>query len=138
VTLANGVLHNRAARLSDDSAFTALALEERPLAELIERAFERVLTRRPTPEERGLLEEVLILGYSDRHTGAAPLANSKRRTPVSWANHLSPDATRLKMELEEAAKAGDPPTPRLKAEWRQRMEDALWALFNTPEFVFVP
>ena len=84
------------------------------------------------------MEEVLILGYSDRQTGAAPAARPKRRTPVSWANHLSPDATRLKMELEEAARAGDPPTPRLKADWRRRMEDALWALFNTPEFVFVP
>jgi len=138
VTLANGVLHNRGVRLSDDSAFTALSLEDRPLGELVDRAFERVLTRPPTAEERGLLEEVLILGYSDRRTGAAPIAKPKRRTPVSWANHLSPQATRLKMELEESARAGDPPTPRLTADWRGRMEDALWALFNTPEFLFVP
>ncbi len=33
---------------------------------------------------------------------------------------------------------GDPPTRRLREDWRRRMEDALWALVNSPEFVFVP
>jgi len=25
-----------------------------------------------------------------------------------------------------------------RRDWRERMEDALWALVNSPEFVFVP
>jgi len=33
---------------------------------------------------------------------------------------------------------GDPPTARLDADWRSRVEDMLWALVNSPEFVFVP
>ena len=33
---------------------------------------------------------------------------------------------------------GDPPTTRLEADWRERMEDMVWALVNSPEFVFVP
>jgi hypothetical protein len=138
VTLANGLLHNRIARLSDDSAFTALCLEDRSLTDLIDRVFERVLTRLPTAAERSQLAEVLIQGYGDRQTGEPAAAKPKRRTPVAWTNHLNPTATRLKMELEDAARAGDPPTPRLKAEWRRSMEDALWALISTPDFLFIP
>ena len=36
------------------------------------------------------------------------------------------------------AKAGDPATPRLRAEWRERLEDGLWALMLSPEFVYLP
>ena len=31
-----------------------------------------------------------------------------------------------------------PLTDRLRADWRERMEDMLWSRINTPEFVFVP
>jgi len=57
---------------------------------------------------------------------------------VSWSNHLNPEATRIKQELEKEVRVGDIPTERLRPEWRERMEDVLWALVNTPEFVFVP
>jgi hypothetical protein len=40
--------------------------------------------------------------------------------------------------MEREVQAGDPPTPRLAADWRERMEDVVWALFNSPEFVFIP
>jgi len=33
---------------------------------------------------------------------------------------------------------GDPPTPRLQADWRERLEDMIWTLVNSPEIVFVP
>jgi hypothetical protein len=36
------------------------------------------------------------------------------------------------------AREGDPPTTRLEADWRERMEDMVWALVNSPEFVFIP
>jgi hypothetical protein len=138
MTLANGLLHTRVARLSDDSALTALCLEDVDLSHLIDRVYERVLTRRPSREERGLIAEQLIEGYSNRRTDAAPLPKRKLRSAVSWSNHLSPEATRMKLEQEQEVRAGDPPTPRLRADWRARMEDVLWSLFSTPEFVFVP
>ena len=57
---------------------------------------------------------------------------------VSWSNHLNPEATRIKLEMEAEARAGDPPTRRLEPAWRERVEDMIWALANSPEFVFVP
>jgi hypothetical protein len=138
MVLANGIASTRIARLSDDGALTALALADVPVGELVDRVFLRILSRPPTDAERAAFTELLAEGYDTRRTGAAPAAKPARRSPVAWSNHLSPEATEIKLELEAAARAGDPPTPRLTAAWRARMEDMVWALVNSPEFVFVP
>jgi len=140
--LANGLLGNgRITRLSDDSAITALALEDRPLPELVRAVFLRVLSRPPTEKEMKAFSEVLSDGYAERRLQPSGSQASKAGAParaVSWANHLNPEATKIKQEMERQARAGDPPTDRLRADWRERMEDALWSLVNSPEFVFVP
>jgi hypothetical protein len=136
--LANGLLHRRTARLSDDSALTALALEEIELPDLIRRVYERILTRAPSVEERAMFHELLAPGFKERRTGLPALVKTVKRSTVSWSNHLSPEATKLKLEQEMEVRAGDPPTPRLTASWRTRMEDMIWCLMNSPEFVFVP
>ena len=137
--LANGTGGARITRLSDDSAFTALALREQPLADLIAQLFLRVLSRPPTAEESALFQKILEPGYAERLTGAAPGYPAPRSTrAVSWANHLNPDATTIILETEKMVRAGDPPTPRLRAPWRERAEDAVWALLVSPEFVHLP
>jgi Protein of unknown function (DUF1553)/Protein of unknown function (DUF1549) len=136
--MANGLSHIRAGRLSDDSAFTAMSLKEQTLPELIEQASVRILSRKPTDEERSLFEELLSDGFPERKTGQPPAPKNLYPMRVSWGNHLSPQATTLKLEMEKRALAGDPPTPQLKDDWRKRMEDVVWALINSPEFVFVP
>jgi hypothetical protein len=137
--LANGIIGNRIVRLSDDSALTALALLDQPLDALVDAMFQRLLTRAPTSTERQLFAKLLADGYADRRRiGASTNVRKPRLSSVSWANHLSPEATKIKMELERAARAGDPATNRLTPDWRERMEDAVWAMINSPEFVFVP
>jgi hypothetical protein len=141
LVLANGTVGSRIARLSDDSAITELCLQDQPLEKLIDAVFRRVLSRPPTAAERSLFAELLADGYADRRVpGAAKVVRTgaSRGAAVSWSNHLSPEATKLKLELERQARLGDPPTQRLKADWRERMEDMLWTLVNAPEFVFVP
>jgi hypothetical protein len=57
---------------------------------------------------------------------------------VSWSNHLSPEANFFVIEEEKRAREGDPPSNALRPAWRERMEDALWAVINSPEILFIP
>ncbi|HHK40965.1 MAG TPA: DUF1553 domain-containing protein, partial [Planctomycetaceae bacterium] len=137
--LNNGLVVQRAVRLSDDSALTKLALQVQPLDTLVEQLFLRVLTRRPSASERRAFAELLAPGY-DHRVKDAPLVRRKPlpRGLVSWSNHLSSRANEIKLELQKAVAQGDPPSERLSADWRQRMEDAVWTLLNSPEFLFIP
>ena len=138
--LANGlVASSRIARLSDDGAMTELAMRELSLEDLIKQTYERLLTREPTKDEVKLFDELLRDGFYQRRVQGAKIVMPKAfRSTVSWANHLNDEATRVKLDMEAAAREGDPPTQRLTEDWRQRMEDMIWAVMNSPEFVFVP
>ncbi len=140
LTIANGVVGNRVVRLSDDNLLTRLCLQDLPLEKLLDEVFLCVLTRLPTDDERQLGIETLRDGYDLRRQvpSAVVAKKSVRRNAVSWSNHLNAEATRIKQELEREVLAGDPPSERLQSQWRERMEDVVWALVNSPEFVFVP
>jgi hypothetical protein len=138
--LANGIMGTRITRLSDDSAFTELALEDRSLGELINETFLRVFTRLPSENERRTAENYLKAYYAERkQQGAvkrkASFGSDKR---VSWGNHLSAEATVIRMEEERRLRMGDEPTTRLTTEFRERYEDLLWSLVNSPEFTLIP
>jgi hypothetical protein len=138
--LANGTVAGRVARLSDDSAITALCLVDQPAESLIHAVYLRILSRLPGDAETSRLVAYLGDTYEAR---VVPGAKPARRTSaaarrVSWSNHLSPEASTIQIEREKAARAGDPPTTRLTGEFRERMEDVVWALLNSPEFVFLP
>jgi hypothetical protein len=137
--LANGALGARITRLSEESAFTALALHPQPLDEFIAQIFLRVLSRPPCAEELKTFGALLEPGFESRMTGAPPAPPKKRTTKaVSWANHLNPDATNVVLTIEKEVQAGDVPTTRLTPEWRERVEDAVWALLVSPEFIHLP
>ncbi len=140
--LANGVLGRRLTRLSDDSAFTKMATEQHSVGEMVELAFQRVLTRRPTQAEREIFVELLSEGFDQRIDEAylnAPLQKLPgARTGVGWSNHLQPAANEVQVATQEIVRLGDPPTKKLRADWRERFEDMLWSLMNSPEFLFVP
>ena len=138
-TIANGTIANRLTRLSDEHAFTALALDEQPVAQLVERMFLRLLSRTPTPAENAKFSAILSPDFAKRRTGAPP---APPRAPfskaVSWANHLNPDASTAVLDVERVVKAGPAPSPQLASDWRDRMEDAVWALMLSPEFTYIP
>lgn len=140
--IANGLLANgRVTRLSDDNAFTALAARgDMTLQQLTRETFLRITSRLPTAEEEKLFASYLKEGFDSRLVMSENTTPKKRKAqrPVSWSNHLNPEATKIKQEAEREARAGDPPTERIAPAWRERMEDAVWALVNSPEFVFVP
>lgn len=141
--LSNGTLGIWLTRLSDDHGVTALALENETLDHFIDRLFLKLLTRKPSAEERKSYTEYLTDGFENR-TAKREDSNSeskitRTRTPyVSWSNHLDGEATNVRMEQEKAARRGDPPSNKLDAKWRSRMEDVLWALMNAPEWAYSP
>ncbi len=139
--MANGIVTGRVTRLSDDAELTELALDQQSVDELVERLVARFLTRQPTSEERELLASLLEPGYSKRtveHDSEAVVRHPAVPQLVSWSNHLDAEANTIKIELEKRIRAGDPPSVRLADDWRERAEDAVWVLVNTPEFVFLP
>lgn len=137
--LANGIAASRAVRLTDESAITALCLKEQSPEALIRSVFLRILSRPPSRREVDRLLAYLGGSYKGRVVpGALPVVRRASSRRVSWSNHLSPQASTIQMEEEKAARAGDPPTNRLTAEFRERMEDIVWALINSPEFMFLP
>ncbi len=137
----NGILARRTTRLSDDHAFTDLALRaDLELPELVDEIFLRVLTRRPTPSEKRSVRQLLERGFDARRRPDEPLVElpPDRRGMVSWSNHLEEEASTIKLELQEVVRRGDPPTRRLDPDWRERLEDVVWSLLNSPEFRFSP
>jgi hypothetical protein len=140
LVLANGVVGSRVIGLSEDHAVTPWTLEEVTVDQLVERVFLHYLARLPRTAERAMFGKLLEPGFAGRRIAIQeePATRIAPRRTVSWSNHLSPEATRIKLEQEKAARAGDPPTPRLTADWRERMEDLLWSLVNSPEYMFVP
>lgn len=138
---ANGVLVRRTTRLSDDHSLTSLALRpELTLDELVDELHLRVFTRSPSPEEHRLIADVLRYGFETRRRPDEPVTRRPRdrRGMVSWSNHLEEEASTIKLELEQVVRRGDPPTRRLDPDWRERLEDVIWSLVNSPEFRFAP
>jgi len=141
--LSNGTMSIWLTRLSDDHGITQVALQNQTAAELVDGLYLRLLTRKPTAEERARYVEHLTPGYDSRvakSLGKTTSGSTARRPAkyVSWSNHLDPEATLVRQEQEIAARRGDEPSARLDDKWRQRLEDVLWALLNAPEWVFAP
>lgn len=140
--VANGTLGRRFTRLSDDSAFTELAMVDRSVSEIVDAVYQRVLTRSPSREERDIFVELLDDGFANRinpeELKRPSRTSTSLRTGVGWSNHLHPDANRLQIATQETVRQGDAPTKKLKADWRERFEDMLWSLLNSPEYLFIP
>lgn len=140
LVLANGDAMHRITELSDDSEFTRIAVSS-PTPQLVaERTYLQILGRLPNRDETRVVTEFLAPGFDDRivpNAPAAPLYRNRFRNAVSWSNHLHPDATRIKQEIEKAVREGDYATNQLKPEWRSRMEDLVWTLYNSPDFILL-
>jgi hypothetical protein len=98
------------------------------------------LSRPPTADEKQMMAAVLSEGYENRRTGSSPgiRPGPYKRDGVAWSNHLKPESSEIKIRFAKEVEKGDPPTTRLTTDWRERAEDAVWALVNSPEFVWIP
>ncbi len=139
LALANGTLLNRAVDISDSGEIVDLALEAENVEQLIDQLFLRVLSRKPTAQEQKVYLDILSPGFDNRITGEKPaVAGPIFRSPLTWSFHFDPEAANEGIRQQILAEQGDTPTKQLEPKWREQAEDAIWALFNTPEFMFVP
>jgi len=138
--IANGVFAKRISQLSEDSAFVRLALAAETPADFVESAYRQVLARPPTAGERDLFIPLLSEDFSSRKTGAPPSAvpGWPARDGVSWSNHLQTKSNEIRLARQRQIEQGDPPTAQLTNAWRERAEDFVWVLINSPEFVWIP
>ncbi len=139
--LANSLVSTWITRASADSALANLAVEANTPEALVEEVFLRFLSRPPTPEESAPFVKALAEDFSTRVLSPGEIKNPEppARIPrITWANHLMPEATTIKQEVERRARAGAPPDPRLQAGWREVFEDFVWSVLNTREFVWMP
>ncbi|MCX6857294.1 MAG: DUF1553 domain-containing protein [Verrucomicrobia bacterium] len=139
--LGNGTVGIWLTRLSDDHGVTQLALADQSLEQFIDQLFLKLLTRHPSADEKELYVKHLSAGYEGRTQKAEDKGQASTRVPekyVSWSNHLDSEATNVRMAQETAAREGDKPTDLLNPDWRQRLEDILWAMLNAPEWAFSP
>ncbi len=135
----NGLMSQRIVRLSERSAVTESCLEEQTVEQLADRLFLSVLGRKPDNDERRSVVTVLAPAFEERCTGKPPRPIEPLSTfQPDWRKHLEPDQTRLMLAAQQRVAKGEPPTARLTNDFRERIEDVLWALINSPEFVVVP
>ncbi|MEX2175725.1 MAG: DUF1553 domain-containing protein [Pirellulaceae bacterium] len=138
--LANGVVPKRASQLSEDSVFVSLAMQADSPAAFIDQVYAQILSRPPTADEQAMFAELLAPGFDDRQTGAepGPRPTWPKRDGVSWSNHLQSESNAIRLAWQKEVEKGDPPTTQLAADWRERAEDLVWTLLNSPEFVWIP
>lgn len=135
----NGLMSQRIVRLSEQSAITELCLQDVSVEILVDRLFLSVLGRRPDPDEKEKLVAVLRPDFDNRLTGkpARPVESLSTFQP-DWRKHLEAEQTSLMLAAQQRVARGELPTARLTDAFRERVEDVLWALINSPEFLVIP
>jgi hypothetical protein len=137
--LSGGLLSIQLTRLTDIDELTSEAIDADSANALVVELFERFLTRSPSDQERERFVRLLQPGFTERVLKTPAPAETPIREPVvSWANHLHPEATEVRLRESARLRQGPPASRWLDTDWRERLEDAVWALINTPEFLFIP
>lgn len=139
--LANSTVSVWTTRAALGSGIAELAVKAESPEALAETLFLRVLGRQPTGAEKAPLVEALAEGFSTRLASESEIKPPAPLPPLSrvtWSNHLVSEANVIKVEMEQRARQGPPPDPRLRANWREAYEDVVWTLVNNREFVWMP
>ena len=138
--LQNGTMSGWLTRLTDASAMTRVAIDARSADALVREVFLRILTREPTADELHDFTALLAPGFADRVKPAPAVERAPHvyKPYVAWSNHLVPESSLQRQREAVEAREGAAATRRLDDDWRERMEDFLWTLLNSPELVYLP
>lgn len=139
--LAGGVLTTWITRASNASSLANLACETTGVEQLVDSLFLRFLARYPNSIERQKTLELLSVGFQQRLIPKDQVVAPKQLPQlsyVSWTNHLKGEANEIMLEHDRRVRSGPAVDPRLETQWREVLEDVVWSLVNSPEFVWIP
>jgi hypothetical protein len=135
LALANGELSDRLIKLTDQSAFTAMANESLTLDEFTDRLFLSTLSRPPSQKERQWVSKQLEAVWTNRRI---PPERQVKQVRKEGPKEITIGDTAAAQEYIMKIRGGEPATPTLAEDFRKNFETVLWAMLNSPEFVFVP
>lgn len=136
--LANGPAAARLIDATPESNIVRIAVDATSVEDVINGLTRSVYGRAASPEELERFTPVLAAGFDSRLTGQQDDVRPVYRHRVTWRNHFDPQAEVLVQNRWSQIESGDQPTRTLTTQWRQRAEDVLWVLINSPEFAWVP
>jgi mono/diheme cytochrome c family protein len=148
--MSNSLATQHFIRAVGGGALSALAREAKTPEDLVRRLYQRYLSRMPSTHELEFFSEVLSEGFEQRILASVsydkPSVQESFAIPestgsfpkVTWSNHLRPEANQIAMELERLARRGPAVDPWIEKQWRERLEDMVWCMINTDEFIWLP
>lgn len=137
--VANSHLATWVTRLTDDSRLTQWCLDAETPTALVNHLFLAILSRPPSDEELAAFVSQIENGFDARISTASASRGlpPPNRGYVTWSNHFDVKANELMRDIERELGDGPNPSQRIDTQWRERAEDAVWALVNSPEFQLI-
>jgi hypothetical protein len=135
LALANGDLMHRLVKLTDRSYYTELSREAGTLDQYGNRLFLNTLSRPPTEREKRWLRNELGALWSRR---LVPPELREARKEEARVEAVTVTDSIAAHEYIMRVRQGEPATTALTPAWRRNAEKVLWAVLNSPEFIFLP
>ena len=135
LAMANGELMHRLVRFTDRSYFTELSKRAATLDQYGERLFLNTLSRLPTDREKKWLRSELGSVWKRR---LVPPGRQEKRKVESRVKEVTITDAIAAHEYIMQVRQGEPATTALTPSFRRMAEKVLWAVLNSPEFIFLP
>ena len=136
LAMANGELMHRLVKFTDRSYFTELSRRAATLDQYGEQLFLNTLSRLPSDGERDWLRNELggVLGPEAR----PPRSFRRRERKNPGVREVTITDSIAAHEYIMQVRRGEPATAVLTPSFRRQAEKVLWAVLNSPEFIFLP
>ena len=135
LALANGDLMHRLVKFTDRSYYTELSREAGTLDQYGDRLFLNTLSRLPTEREARWLRNELGALWSRR---LVPPELREARKEEAGVEAVTVTDSIAAHQYIMRVRQGEPAATALTPAWRRNAEKVLWAVLNSPEFMFLP
>ena len=135
LAMANGELMHRLVKFTDRSYFTELSKRAATLDQYGEQLFLNTLSRLPSDGERDWLRNELGAVWGRR---LVPPELRETRKEESRVREVTITDSIAAHEYIMQVRQGEPATAALTPSFRRQAEKVLWAVLNSPEFIFLP